>query len=289
MPTEPIQQILAAFEITLLLIGVWLVGRFALNAPFRARWWSTNQLPPWSVALAEFALYLFVLFSGSFIMQGTLGVLLGKIIAKAPDRLGLEMIVYTGAGLDGGAILGWLLFPFLRRAWLADYGATPDPEPPVKPRLPWTKVLLYAGAVVAVALPVLSVVSLGWTFALKQAGLPDDLQESIAIFSNTKSPWVVAGMLLSACVLAPLMEELLFRAGIYRYCRQHLGRSPALLISGVIFGAIHLNWAGFIPLAVLGMMLALVYEATGSIRVAILAHAFFNLNNIVAILSGLTT
>jgi membrane protease YdiL (CAAX protease family) len=39
---------------------------------------------------------------------------------------------------------------------------------------------------------------------------------------------------------------------------------------------------------VLGMILALAYEATGSIRVAIVAHALFNLNTVLIVLSGLT-
>jgi membrane protease YdiL (CAAX protease family) len=95
-------------------------------------------------------------------------------------------------------------------------------------------------------------------------------------------------MFVVACVLAPMMEELLFRAGLYRFCRQRLGRVAALLISGTLFGAIHANWAGFLPLSVLGVMLALVYEATGSIRVSIVAHAFFNLNSILMILSGIS-
>ena len=94
-------------------------------------------------------------------------------------------------------------------------------------------------------------------------------------------------MLLVACVLAPLSEELMFRAGLYRYLRQRLGRPTALLLSSVGFGALHGNWAGFVPLAVLGMMLAVVYEATGSIRVVIVAHSLFNLNTILVVLSGL--
>jgi CAAX protease family protein len=88
-------------------------------------------------------------------------------------------------------------------------------------------------------------------------------------------------------VLAPMMEELLFRAGLYRFCRQCLGRGSALVISGALFGAIHANWAGFLPLAFLGVMLALAYEATGSIAVPIVAHAFFNFINIISIVSGL--
>jgi membrane protease YdiL (CAAX protease family) len=98
----------------------------------------------------------------------------------------------------------------------------------------------------------------------------------------------VAALLGVACVLAPIYEEVLFRAGLYRFCRQRLGRPLALLASGLLFGALHLNLASFAPLSLFGMVLAVAYESTGSIRVAIVAHALFNLNSVLIVLSGLS-
>lgn len=286
MPTDPIQLALTAFEISLLLFGVVLLGQLVFSGKFRARWWHAKQLSHWPLAFAEFLMYMLALFAGGFVFQSLIRILFGKFISESADRAGLEVIFY-GAGLDGGALIGWLLFPVLRRAWHTDYGVSPPVEVPITRPPDWGKSLLYGVGTVAMALPVIIVLSLGWTSLLEALGLPDDPQDSIAIFANAKSPLVVVGMLLVACVLAPIMEELLFRAGLYRYCRQKLGRSTALLISGLVFGMVHGNWAGFVPLSFLGMMLAMVYEATGSIRVAMIAHAFFNLNSILAILSGL--
>ena len=289
MPTGLTQQILTVFEISLLLVGVWLAGLLAFKPEVRTRGANTEKLPFWMLSSAEVALYFLGLFSAGFVFQSIVRMWLGNYINNSPDRAGLEIMIY-GTGLDGGALIGWLLFPFLRRALYSDYGVSPPdtPEPVPEPTLSWNKTLLYAAAVLALSMPVLLGLSAGWSFLLEKCGLPDEPQDTIAIFTNTKSPWVIVGMLLVACGLAPMMEELLFRAGLYRFCRQKLGRGYALLISSVLFGAIHFNWAGFVPLAVLGAMLALVYEATGSIRVAILAHAFFNLNTILAILSGMT-
>lgn len=286
MPTEPAQLILAVFEITLLLAGACLCFGLTFNPGQRIRWLGTNRLPPWPVTLPEFALFAALIFLSGFFLQAGGQLLLGDFIAKTVDRTGLEVLVY-GAGFHGGALLGWLLFPTLRKHWHADYGAEPPPQPVMAPALPWPKVLFYAGGTLLVALPVLSLLSLGWTFLLRKMGLPDDPQETIAIFANTKSPLVVAGMFVVACILAPLNEELLFRGGLYRFCRQRLGRGWALLISGCLFGALHANWAGFLPLALLGVGLAIVYEATGSIRVAVVAHGLFNLNTILIVLSGL--
>ncbi len=286
MPTEPVQLILAAFEITLLLVGTFLACRLAFNPVHRVLWLDTNRLPPWPVTLPEFVLFAALIFLSGFLFQAGGRLLFGDSMARAIDRPGLEVLVY-GAGFHGGALLGWLLFPTLHRYIHADYGGVPPPAPAKPPALPWPKVMLHAGGTLLVALPVLSLLSLGWTELLRAIGLPDDPQATIAIFANTKSPLVVAGMLVVACVIAPLNEELLFRAGLYRFCRQHLGRGWALLISGCLFGALHANWVGFLPLSVLGVGLAIVYEATGSIRVAVVAHGLFNLNTILIVLSGL--
>ena len=285
MPTEPVQLTLAVFEICLLLAGAWLFLRLLLVPQQRSRWLDTSVLPHWPVTLPEFGLFLVLIFLAGFAGQYGARMLLGNYLAKAVNREGLELFFY-GASFHGGALTGWLLFPALRRNLYADYGAVP-PAAPAARTLAWPKVALYAGGTLLVALPVLSILSLGWTLLLRQLGLPDEPQDLIAVFSNTRSPAVIAGMFLVACVLAPLNEELLFRAGLYRYCRQKLGRRWALAISGCCFGALHANWAGFLPLALLGMGLALVYEATGSIRVAVVAHGLFNLTTILVILSGL--
>jgi membrane protease YdiL (CAAX protease family) len=41
-------------------------------------------------------------------------------------------------------------------------------------------------------------------------------------------------------------------------------------------------------LAALGALLCLVYEATGSIRIIVIAHGLFNLNTVLVVLSGLS-
>ena len=284
MPTDPIQVAVAIFELCLLLTGGLLVLRLLLIPEQRARWLGSNRLAPWLVTLPEFLLFVVLLFLSGMLFQGVLHALLRDIIAASADREGLQIFVY-GAGFDGGALIGLLLFPTLRKVWAHDPGAAPPILPASPP--PWSKVALHAGATLLVVMPVITILSLGWTQLVRWFGLPDEPQPLIAVFASTRSPLVLAGMFLVACVLGPLFEELVFRAGLYRYCRQKLGRSWALVISGSLFGALHGNWAGFLPLAVLGVIFALVYEATGDIRVPVVAHSLFNLNAILMVLSGL--
>ena len=287
-------------------MGVFMVFRLAANTPQRVRWLETNRLPPWPVIGPEFALFVLLIFGSGFFFQTAAQILLKGFIATNASRAGLEIFVY-GTGFHGGALLGWLLFPAMREHWYADYGALPPPEAPASaepsavapamadktagkpsdPKPAWMVVVVNAVGTLLTALPLLIVFNLGWTFLLRKLGLPDEPQDLIAIFSSTKSPLILTGMLVVACGLAPLNEELMFRAGLYRFCRQRLGRNWALLISGCLFGALHANWAGFLPLALLGVALALAYEATGDIRVSVIAHGLFNLNTIVIVLSGL--
>lgn len=285
MPASVAQPVLLVVELALLLGGggllLWLLG----HARLRQRWLGHHLLPAWTVTLPEFLFAVMLVFAGGFLGQAFVQTAFGGLITGAADRKGLELFAY-GAGFHGGILAGCALFPLLRRRFHADYGGLPPPaRPPAA--LPWPEVIRYAAGTVLVALPVLTLLSLGWTGLLRAFGLPDAPQDLIGVFTDTRSPLVIAGMLLVACGLAPLSEELLFRAGLYRYVRQRLGRTPALLISGLCFGALHGNWAGFLPLAVLGIILSLAYEATGSLRVPVLAHALFNLNTVLVVLSGL--
>ena len=284
MPTEPAQLVLALFELCLLLAGTGLVLWLAFNSPARTRWLGTNALPATPIIASDFVLAAALIFLTGFALQAAAQFWLGPIIAHSTDSQGLALFAYSVANYAGAFVAWRVIFPSLRRTWVFE---PETPHPAVAPSLPWSKTLRYAAGTLLAALPLLIVVSLGWTSLLEALDLPHLPQDVIAIFTSTRSAFVIAGMLLVACVLAPIYEELLFRAGLYRFCRQRLGRGWALIISGVCFGALHGNWAGFLPLAMLGMGLALAYEATGSIRVAIIAHGLFNLNTVLILLSGL--
>jgi membrane protease YdiL (CAAX protease family) len=92
-------------------------------------------------------------------------------------------------------------------------------------------------------------------------------------------------MLVLAVVLAPIAEELIFRAGMFRVLKGRIGRWPAIAISSALFAALHLSWAGFAGLFCLGVVFCLSYERTRNIAVPIVAHGLFNLNSIIVILA----
>lgn len=80
-------------------------------------------------------------------------------------------------------------------------------------------------------------------------------------------------------VIAPVSEELLFRTGIYSFIRTKANKSSAIIISSLVFAALHMyNPVNFLSCLVAGTVFAIIYDKTGNIWYSIVAHAFCNLN-----------
>jgi CAAX protease family protein len=82
---------------------------------------------------------------------------------------------------------------------------------------------------------------------------------------------------------APISEEVCFRGMLFGGLREKLPRIGAALLSGLIFGGLHAltGVTAVPPLILFGILLALLYEKTGSILPGIILHM---LNNAVALL-----
>lgn len=76
-------------------------------------------------------------------------------------------------------------------------------------------------------------------------------------------------------ILAPVIEELVFRGVLFNMLNRRLGVIASLIISGSFFGILH--FATFFPAAIMGFVLGFIYHRTGDIRTSIKAHVFNNL------------
>ena len=81
---------------------------------------------------------------------------------------------------------------------------------------------------------------------------------------------------LMVVVLAPIMEELLFRRALMDAMRPW-GDLAAILVSGLSFGLFHANLQQFCYAALIGMLFGYVYAKTGRIRYTIILHVAVNL------------
>lgn len=83
--------------------------------------------------------------------------------------------------------------------------------------------------------------------------------------------------ILSYGILAPLGEEVVFRGVIYGQLRKFGNVPLAVLLSGLIFGLFHGNLVQFVYAAVIGILLAIVYELYGTILAPMIFHGIANL------------
>lgn len=100
-------------------------------------------------------------------------------------------------------------------------------------------------------------------------------------------------MLFATIVFAPLVEEFVFRGIIFRAMRR-FGPTLAILVSGFLFGFIHVSRAVFAgdlsqfiqiaPYMFMGCLFAFLYEKTKSIAVPMYLHVFSNLISVLVIL-----
>lgn len=97
------------------------------------------------------------------------------------------------------------------------------------------------------------------------------------------NPLVTIVFAISAVVLTPIAEELIFRGVLMNLFFRPNTFWPKVILSGIVFSAGHIstNIISFLLYCGLGMTLAYVYRKSGDIRNSILLHA---LNNLVAML-----
>lgn len=83
-------------------------------------------------------------------------------------------------------------------------------------------------------------------------------------------------------VVPAFCEELLFRGFILRNFERSMLPWAAIVLSGLIFGLFHIRLTQFIPLAVLGMLMAWITIASGSIWPAVVAHFVNNAGGVIS-------
>lgn len=85
--------------------------------------------------------------------------------------------------------------------------------------------------------------------------------------------------LLYSAVVAPAVEEVLFRGLMFRRMREYMRFLPAAFLSSLLFGLMHGNMVQFIYATLIGLLLAFIYEHYGNLRAVVLFHAIGNLTS----------
>lgn len=207
----------------------------------------TNELKPWQ-GLIVYAVFLLFLTGISGYINGALGIA-GTVISE---------LIYAGIAV-GGVFL---------------FRASPEkvfPMEPPKVRYFFGSLLLF-GFVYSVSLSVSLVTEY---FFPQAAGSADHIKD----FAMSTNPAI--GILCIALIPA-ICEELLFRGFLLSSVKKW---KPwiAVTVTGVLFGAAHLSVYRFLPIALLGILLAYIDLKTDSLFLGMLFHFFNNLISVVTL------
>jgi uncharacterized protein len=138
--------------------------------------------------------------------------------------------------------------------------------------------LLVTLLISAIAIPLSGLVAV---LIMQLLGLPME-NPQLEFLAPEGFTWTgLIGMILLGGLAVPFAEELFFRGVLYNFLRERWGVWPGVLISSLIFGAVHGHIAVAGTAFVLGIILGLIYEYSRSMWAPVFVHAINNSAKIV--------
>jgi len=188
--------------------------------------------------------------------------------------------IEQGPGLLIGLLAGQVLSLGGVLAWLARRGRLSwRLLGPVRPRL---RDLGLGVAVGASGWLVVTLLLLLATLVVGEFEPPDQV-----LLERSTEGGIVTYLALAVAVLgAPVVEEVVFRGMLFQSLRYRIGLFPAMGISSIVWGLVHLLQPIYVvALALFGVWLAATFHRTGRLTVVVVAHATFN---VIALLLSFT-
>ncbi len=239
-----------------------------------------SKVPAWKIGWLDFGLFIWCLICSMILAQMIAPYLLNTV-SHTEDSYAVWNIISGGVTLHLGMILVFVLFRYF--------------QPHLFPQSLNVEIISFLKAAKLGAYYFLAAFPLVWVTGLCSVfvfeslnkagwGIPLDQQPLVGIFEKTKSPVALTVLLIMAILIAPVAEELVFRAGIYRFFKSRLPTVISMILSAILFSLLHTNIVSFFSLVVIGVSLCMAYELSGNIMVPIFFHSAFNLNSIILIL-----
>ncbi len=109
-------------------------------------------------------------------------------------------------------------------------------------------------------------------------------QTAKELTDQASGPVGVVLLILVVVVAAPILEELFYRGLWLKAIEARLGTAWAVVLSSVLFGAIHFQLYDFPALATIGLLAAILTVKFKRLGPAIWLHVAFNLTAVIALL-----
>jgi uncharacterized protein len=139
----------------------------------------------------------------------------------------------------------------------------------------WRTADVFAGLGAGVGAIIAGTIVIAITIAIVRAITGSEPTSSTAL-DNTSGVWLVLNALM-AVLLAPVCEEVYFRGFLFQGLRARMRFLWAAVLSGSFFAFVHVEPIRFFGLAVMGVILAAVFERRRTLVSSMVAHATVNL------------
>lgn len=229
----------------------------------------TSRTPSWSfpVALLPIVGFLYVQFLFAFGLGIWASYIRFHMEPPDPQAIGVKLTTWLPVSDISAALVAWLIVWCIARA----RGGISLWRNLALDKFPTPWVVLSLGAVV---------LAWGLSYATTLIWPPPEIESFVVRLRNTGVwGWVWVGF--SAVLLAPFLEEVLFRGLLFSALRKNLREMWAMGITSLLFLLLHLEQYSYPPGLVLLLLLAFALTwlraRSGSLWPAVLLHMGFNL------------
>lgn len=218
---------------------------------------------------ALYTVFLVYLMAFALVRFGA-GWILRPLLAGA----GMKMTPAIGMTLSLALMACSLALPFAAfRRLAARYGLTAA-DIGLHLRTVWGDIVWGIGGY-AVWLPLLWITSLLSTWLFR--GFETPLNPAITEFAGSHNLLLQLLLFAEAALLAPLVEETLFRGVFFRSLMPRVGQTGAILIASGVFALLHPQLPlGFLGIFTLGALFNVLYVLRGSLIPGMVTHAINN-------------
>jgi uncharacterized protein len=232
------------------------------------------------VGICIFSLFIFSLI-GTIILAKIAGMKLTELSDMSKWDYSKPEIIFLIRGMQVVQFVGLFLIPVFvcARLFSTDTGKYLGFKKP-------SNNLYY---VVAIAVMIVAIPLVNWLGELnRNVQFPDNIEgwmkrseeETAKTVNALLSKRTIKDLLINViCIagLAAVGEELLFRGMVQRlFIKIFRTPWPGIIITAFLFSAMHMQFYGFLPRFLLGILLGAVYWYSGSLWTAILAHFVYD-------------
>ncbi len=146
-----------------------------------------------------------------------------------------------------------------------------------------SKSVFYAAVSYVALIPVLLLMMAAIFFVTKWIKYQPPVQPIVEVFMEEKETAVLWISTIFAAVFGPVAEEIFFRGFMYGAIRKTLGVFWGMVITAAVFSFLHAHIVGFLPIMALGILLAYLYEKTGSLVPSMMVHVFHNVGMVLLV------